>query len=151
MNNKLCVTRFMMVYAEKKKELDAILKDAPDRGRYEELVRQIEEIRKNKEILSAPWEEERQIILNGEQDPEADPRGKSYLKNKEAYRKAIQEVNRILSDVADPDDNHENILLEGPDDTAKKMKIFARELKSVLENDYALLYTAEPEEITSIY
>ena len=138
------VTQFMRVYEDKKKELDAILENAPDRERYDEFVKWINEIRTNNEALSAS--EEEPIIPNEEQDPAYI----SYQKNKEAYRKAIQEADRILSGAEDPDDNNENLLLEEPDDTPMKMKAFAREFKSVLENDYALLYTADPLNITSM-
>ena len=140
------VTQFMRVYEDEKKELDAILENAPDRERYDEFVKWINEIRVNNEALSALEENDEQMIQNEEPVPGYI----SYQKNKEAYRKAIQEADRILSGAEDPDDNNENLLLEEPDDTPMKMKAFAREFKSVLENDYALLYTADPLNITSM-
>ena len=140
------VTQFMRVYEDEKKELDAILENAPDRERYDEFVKWINEIRVNNEALSALEENDEQMIQNEEPVPGY----LIYQKNKEAYRKAIQEADRILSGAEDPDDNNENLLLEEPDDTPMKMKAFAREFKSVLENDYALLYTADPLNITSM-
>ena len=139
------VTQFMMVYEDKKKELDAILENAPNRERYDEFVKWIDEIQKNNKADHVE-EDEEQIIQNEEQAPERS----GYQKNKEAYRKAIEEADRIISGAEDPDDNNENLLLEEPDDTPMKMKAFAREFKSVLENDYALLYTADPLNITSM-
>ena len=93
------VTQFMRVYEDKKKELDAILENAPDRERYDEFVKWINEIRVNNEALSALEENDEQMIQNEEPVPGYI----SYQKNKEAYRKAIQEADRILSGAEDPD------------------------------------------------
>ena len=74
------VTQFMRVYEDEKKELDAILENAPDRERYDEFVKWINEIRVNNEALSALEENDEQMIQNEEPVPGY----LIYQKNKEA-------------------------------------------------------------------
>ena len=58
------VTQFMMVYEDKKKKLDAILENDPDRERYDEFVKWINEIRINNEALSFLENDEQMILKN---------------------------------------------------------------------------------------